>query len=621
MCCCWFGWQAQAQDFPRYGYAPEVCDSMELKFQGIGENGFVSAYICLDPALDPAVARLKGHQIVGVRCLMSHEYDQRRQKRSLIQCAEGSVEAEPVQKVCKFVEGWNNVYFDEPITIGDQPLYVGLQVFETLGSGYPIAAYDAVNVAGGCWFNLQDQGWKSYDDRGTLMISAILDDEAAELLDRSVFAQTSHAPLVVEPAKHFAGKVSFQNCSQQPVSSVVLRMQGQGDDEADEQLVKFDTPLAPYEARVVSMGVRSGKETGTRQWIDVSVVKVDDAEAQPVMPGRSWLYVTEDAFTRVPLVEEFTSQYCTACPFMFYYLDLAMEQHTLSDLVYVSHHSGFQNDAFTQPVDGELLYLFGPAGDTFNPAVMYDRVVPVGKETPILTAQVAETEPYASALAQAAVRPAMAGVEITLKEDEQGVACTVSGRINKDMAASATPLYLSVYLVEDSIPLSKYPQKGLTGDGAPDDLLDRFKHNGVKRHNYCTELTGDRLVLDENNAYSVDFAPVAWQEDWERKNCRLMAYVHLMDKQNMRANEVLNAAQLMLPVDPSGIGQIEDAASVAIAIGADRRLHVTGQVTSLQLFDARGCAVDSRQTLPRGVYVVRATCGTQQPITRKLVVR
>ena len=154
--CCWLGLQAQAQDFPRYGYAPEICDSMELKFQGIGENGFVSAYICLDPTLDPAVARLKGHQIVGVRCFMSHEYDQQRQKRSLIQCAEGSVEAEPVQKVCKFAEGWNNVYFDEPITIGDQPLYVGLQVFETLGSGYPIGAYDAVSVAGGCWFNLQD---------------------------------------------------------------------------------------------------------------------------------------------------------------------------------------------------------------------------------------------------------------------------------------------------------------------------------------------------------------------------------------------------------------------------------------------------------------------------------
>ena len=98
---------AQAQDFPRYGYAPETCDSTDMVFQGIGENGFVSAYICLDPALDPAMARLKGHQILGVRCFMSNEYKQTRQKRSLIQCATGSVEAEPVQKVCDFEKGWN----------------------------------------------------------------------------------------------------------------------------------------------------------------------------------------------------------------------------------------------------------------------------------------------------------------------------------------------------------------------------------------------------------------------------------------------------------------------------------------------------------------------------------
>ena len=36
---------AVAQDFPRYGYAPEVGASMERKYQGIGENGFVAAYI------------------------------------------------------------------------------------------------------------------------------------------------------------------------------------------------------------------------------------------------------------------------------------------------------------------------------------------------------------------------------------------------------------------------------------------------------------------------------------------------------------------------------------------------------------------------------------------------
>lgn len=613
---------AVAQDFPRYGYAPEVCDSMELKYQGIGENGFVAAYICLDPQTDPAVDRLKGHKVLGVRCFMSHEYDQQRQGRSLIQWAEGSPEAEPTQVVCRFDKGWNNIYFDEPVTIGEQPLYVGLQVFETLGDRYPIGAYDAVNVPQACWFNLSDQGWKQYDDRGALLIFAILDDEAAPALERSVFAQTAHSPLVVEPSKPFAGKVSFTNCSAAPVSKLTLQMLGQGDEQPHEVEVSFEEPLAPHEGRVVPMSIYTGSGLGTNQWLDLSVSRVDGEDAQAVMPGRTWHYVTEDAFTRVPLVEEFTSQYCTACPFMFYFLDLAMEAHTLSDLVYVSHHSGFQKDAFTQPVDEELLYFFGPAGDTFNPAVMYDRVVPVGAETPILTAQVAETEPYASALAQAAVRPAMAGIDIALNETEEGLGCTVSGRVNKEMAASGRPVYLSVYLVEDSIGLDKYPQKGLNDEGAPEDLIERFKHNGVKRVNYCTVATGDELKLDADNKYSVDFAPVAWDAAWVRKNCRLVAYVHLMDKQNLKFNEVLNAAHVRLGGDASAIEAVPQEAPLRFSVDAAGRLRSSQPCAQLRLFNAAGQALDASAPLPRGVYVVQGTArGTGQTQTQKLIVR
>lgn len=613
---------AQAQDFPRYGYAPETCDSTDMVFQGIGENGFVSAYICLDPALDPAMARLKGHQILGVRCFMSNEYKQTRQKRSLIQCAKGSVEAEPVQKVCDFEKGWNNLYFDEPVTIGDEPLYGGLQVFETLGAGYPIGAYDAVSVAGGCWFNLQSQGWKEYTDRGVLMISAILDDEAAPLLERSVFAQTSHAPLVIAPASHFAGKVSFLNCSDKPVSSVVLHTQGQGDAEPEANEIHFDTPLQPHEARVLPMSIRSGAETGINQWLRLTVPTVDGEEAQTVMPGTTWHYVTSDAFVRVPLVEEFTSQTCTACPFMAYFLDIAMEEHTLSDLVYVTHHSGYQKDSFTQPVDDELLFLFGPGQATFNPAVMYDRVVPVGEEVPVVSAKVAETEPYASALAQAAVRPAMASVNLSLQETEEGIGCHISGRLNSDMAASGLPIYISAYLVEDSISLEKYPQKGLDGDGAPADLLDRFKHNGVIRHNYCATATGDQLVLDADNNYSVDFAPVALAADWNRKNCRVAAFVHLLDRQKMRYNEVLNAAQVRLNAEASAIGHVEAPETLRVFVGNDGRLHTSAPVRSLQTFDAAGNLLPAGSRLQPGVYIVRLTPRhAGATVTQKVVVR
>ena len=610
-----------AQDFPRYGYAPENCAEELRKWQGLSENGYVCGAICLDPAADPAVVRLKGQKVKGVRCYLSHDYAQSRQKRSFVFSAKGSPD-NAVQTICDFTAGWNDILFEEPVEIGDEPIYVGLQVYETLAAGHPLGAYDPVSVDGGCWINLKKEGWKNYTDRGTLMIYAILDDEAAPLLQRCVLAQTAHAPLVVEPAKYFAGEVSLHNCSPTTIHSLTLAMQGQGDEEPVTREVTLDNPLGPYEGCVVSMPVRTGAEVGTNQWLRLTVTEVDGAEAQPVRPGTTWHYVTHDAFTRVPLVEEFTSQRCVNCPFMIYYLDKAIEEHTLSDIIYVTHHSGYQDDVFTKPVDGQLLFLFGEGG-SYNPAVMYDRLVPVGQEAPVISAKVAEVEPYAEALKQAALRPAMASVEISVGKEGGTVSCHVEGRINSEMAASGVPLYLSVYLIEDSLSADKYPQMGLDDDGAPADLRERFRHNGVIRHNFCTVATGDRLVLGEDNTYSMDYAPANIGSDWVWSNCQVVAFVHKYDTSNLRQNEVLNAGSSRFSAE-TGIHAATGSATETVRFYTDGhgQLHSSLPVENVRVFTAGGRALRADTSLEKGVYVVTArSSSTGQIVSQKVVVR
>lgn len=614
---------AQAQNdidnAPRYGFAPEVFDSIHRVWQGVGENGYLAGAICLDPTSDPAVERLRGKQIVGVRCYLNHAYAQSRQKRSLIFHTVGEPSNTPTQKICDFAKGWNNVLFDTPVTIGDDPIYVGLQVYETIADDHPIGAYSPISVDGGCWFNLKKEGWRSYTDRGTLMIYAILADDAAPLLERSVFAQTANAPLVVEPAKDFAGEVSFHNCSANPVSKVVLSMRGQGDEEAAQQTVTFDTPLGAYEGRIVPLPVRTGSEVGTNQWLELSVTKVNGEDAQLVHPGVTWHYVTYDAFTRVPLIEEFTGQTCSNCPFMFYFLDIAMEQHTMSDLVYVAHHAGFQKDALTQPVDEALTFLFGEYG-TYNPAVMFDRIVPVGQEVPVISAKVAEVEPYASALAQAAMRPAMASVNISAVKSDEGITPHVEGRINTEMAASGVPLYLSVYFIEDGLTTDEYPQFGMDDEGAPSDLKDRFRHNGVIRHNFCTNLTGDQLVLGENNTYSVDFAtlPLA-NKNWKLQNCQVVAFVHMLNQTNMRQNQVLNANRLPI-AEVLGISS-ESQPNLRPIVGSDGRIIVNSPNAEVSIYDLRGVRQATNSRLLPGTYIVKVADKQhgQQIVTKLLV--
>ena len=94
-------------DYARYGYAPEVFAEENIRGLGSGENGFIAGMICLDPSIDPVVARLKGKQIIGVKCYLRNDYKQAKKGRSLIMCATGSVEAEPVIKTCDFLKGWN----------------------------------------------------------------------------------------------------------------------------------------------------------------------------------------------------------------------------------------------------------------------------------------------------------------------------------------------------------------------------------------------------------------------------------------------------------------------------------------------------------------------------------
>ena len=166
----------------RYGYAPETFAEEEMIAQGTGTNGFCAGMICLDPNNDPTVKRLEGHSIKGVRSYFLNDYKQSRQGRTMIMNAVGSLDAEITTKKCDFVAGWNEVYFDQPIVIGSEPIYVGLQVYELKGTPYPLITYAPADIKGGCWVNLENEGWMEYTQRGTLMIQAILDDEAAPKL-------------------------------------------------------------------------------------------------------------------------------------------------------------------------------------------------------------------------------------------------------------------------------------------------------------------------------------------------------------------------------------------------------------------------------------------------------
>ena len=522
-----------------YGYAPSGdVGTEELSALGGNKNEFVQGMVRFDPAADPALVRMKGRNILGVRCYLRADYKQARQKRSAILASTGTPGNLVRTTYADFTEGWNDVLFDEPLSIGDEAIYLGLQAYETIGTPYPLVAYAPATVPQSCIVNLAKSKWEEFTDRGTLLVAALLEEGAAADFASTAYAQNTTHPQTVAPDADFTGGLYIHNFSAEPIRNLELAMQGEGAAEPTLRTIELEEPIGPYGSTVITTLLRAGSEEGTAVNWSAMVTAVNGQPSQTGRPGTTPLYVTFDNFLRTPLIEEFTSQRCIACPQMAYFLEKAFEEYE-GNFVYVSHHTGFAEDAFTTQPDREIVYIFGGYENEYNPAIMYNRAVFEGENTVIQGIREMSPTPYLEALATAAAMPAMAEVNIRQGETE----VTVSGRVARDLASQ--PLYLSCYLVEDGITTQNYPQKGMDDDDAPADLKDVFRHNGIILHYFTADAIGDLLTVDEAGRYNVTF-PWVEKDGFGGTRRRLVAFIHRVNKSDLRQNAVLNAAQIIL---------------------------------------------------------------------------
>ena len=591
-----------------YGYAPEGAADEELSALGYGsKSGFVQGMTRFDPTSDPALGRMKGKSIKGVRCYLRADYKQARQKRSAILASTGTLENIVRTTYADFSEGWNDIVFDEPITIGEEPIYLGLQVYETVGTPYPLVVYANATVPQSCWVNLGKAKWEEFTDRGTLLIAALVDDEVAGCFERTAYAQNTTHPQTVAPDADFEGGLYIHNFSSTPIQSIEVAMQGEGATEPTYRILELTQPIPARGSTVVTTSLRAGLTEGTSVNWTASVTKVNGEATQDGRPGTTKLYVTYDDFQRTPLIEEFTSQRCINCPQMAYFLEKALEEYG-TNYVYLSHHTGFAEDVFTSQPDREVLYFFGGYANEYNPAIMYNRAVLEGENGVIQGVRDMSVTPYLEAVAEAAAMPAMA--EVNVEEIDGQV--RVYGRVARDLVGTA--LYVSCYLVEDGMTTAQYYQKGMDDEDAPSDLADVFRHNGVILHYYTKEAIGDLLTTNENGAYSL-YYPVVTKAGFGGTRQRLVALIHKVDKENLRENYVLNATQTFLNAD--GIRGIDNSKfkiqNDAVYDLSGRRISVSsvssvgGDLQSpTSASSVRGdlqSPTSASSVLPKGVYI------------------
>ena len=537
-----------------FSYVPQNPDASEIAAQGTGENNFMQAAICLDPLTNPMVERLKGLKIKGLRIYMRADYKTSQQASNrYVFYTTGNIDNTPTKTTCKFAEGWNDILFDTPVTIGEEPLYLGAKVYETFGTPYPFVRYTKTVADGSYLVNVDNEGWKSTTTDGAWLMMAIFDDAdkaaANKALENTAFVSFTDAPLTVKPNAEVSGTLYVKNMSAKSLTSLKFESTDLKGVTHDYTLDFSKSPIAAFDGRSLSYKIVSPSETGTSVMLTLQPTGFNNNQAATSLTSTASFYVMLDAFTRVPLVEEFTSQECVNCPFMIYYLDKAIETKRAAGqpVLYVTHHSGFASDSFTQAVDKSLLYLFGAVATSYNPAVMYDRRVFTGEETPVHSAKVAETTPYDEALDAVLQIPALA--EVNVEKSADGKTVTVSGQINRNLVNEDIPVYLTCYLIENGIPTTPFYQKGLTEEGVPSDLAETFRHNGVIRHVFTTSATGDLInVVKEGETCKFTVSYAYPDEDnlsplpvYDTDNTDIVAFVHRYDKNDLRNNLVLNA--------------------------------------------------------------------------------
>lgn len=591
-----------------YGFCPEDATVDQLSAHGSGKNNDIEVMIRLSPKEMPQVAALKGSKITGVRAMLRNDVE----RKSSIIARIGSLDTEVIKKDCWLLEGWNTVKFAEPIEIGDDDIYLGYRVNETQGSGHhPVLVVPNPAPSGTYYININLSGWQDMSSRGSVMIQAIIDGDASVLDIPAATATIYDFPQLIAPSSEFDTKISVKNLSSKPISSLTVDF-GHGS-------VNLTADIAPFATAQLNATLVSPAEESTDSPYVTSVSAVNGIATEGYK-STAHLYITRDVFTRIPLIEEWTGLTCVNCPFMIYFLDRARIEYNKPH-TYVAHHAGFNTDKLTQPVDNDLLFLFGAPNNQRNPAIMYDRSYLPGETEIIFGANEASTAPYVSKLVAAEHVPALANVNVTIDGDK----VTVHGKVSTGPKTADGKVRISAYLIEDDIePLPDYPQMGINKDvayDAPEDLVETFRHNGVIRANLTEVSTGDKLEFDAEGNYSVDFTLPEFNEKWNRDNCHVIAFIHRFDSSKLTDNYVLNSGDSR-PFTPheSAIDEVTagESQNLRAVRGLDGSIVILTPVSKVEVFNTAGQTVNWRQPQPAGIYIVRATLPDGTVATTKI---
>lgn len=456
----------------------------------------------------------RGTKIIGVRALITGEVSD----ASVF--VANSLESDLARKSFTWVdEGWQYVLFDEPVAITGEDLYVGYTIS---GAGY-IIGFESTNVGcptemmwwNGQWYKLSDMGTK-----GRWSIQAILqggdystEEQYAISVDRLSLPEATRAN------DEFKATMEIRNAGVRTIGGLEITSTIGG--KSTTTAVK--KVMMNGKSAKVEITVPVGAVEGNVDFAVKAKVKDEAVESEEY---KSTLNVYAGLERNAILIEQFTGQGCSNCP-----AGAAAIKKSISELAdpskvcWVAHHTYMGGDVFT--VDGNM-DVNQALGITQWPMCNVNRkeVEYEPGNVKLIWHPAAMTS---SLLASLLPTPADATMELTreFNAETRELKVAVKGQSLKDVA------YITVLVNQDNM-LAR--QSGATGD---------YNHTSPRK--FLTAGTGDKLTLDAEGNYSVEYTYTIPEKvgsfDCVLEDMEVVAYVHgdINDKDN---REIYNADKI-----------------------------------------------------------------------------
>lgn len=359
----------------------------------------------------------------------------------------------------------------------------------------------------------------------------------------------------------------------------------------------------------------------------VRIAFVNHGNGQFIFVDDVRINATTDNY-HMALMETFTSQYCAQCPQGHTYEEGAYEG--LEERVaWVSHHAGFQNDAFTVGASTQLETLYGTS--TYAPAIMFDRDRMYSTASdPGPVHYLGDSYSMHQQLSRATSEQdniVLGFTSIDYDPATRRLQATVEGYFIQDHAIDQPRL--TVYLLEDSlIAFQSY------GTGNHND----YRHDHVLRA-CLTDAWGDSAPFGSTAAGATFTKSVEYTlpAGWRAEKCQLVAFVsnHGSSINDRRVHNSTKSGAIgtdtgrPLGIDEVGAGVetrvYPTPASERVSIGADATIRAYRLVdqTGRCLMQHQGLAADLLELevnrLGTGLYFVHLLTD-RGPVTARVAV-